>query len=144
MSKKKLGEDLFAPGGSVKYTHHIGKLVPLNDNVIVRDMDFSGRKLASGILLLNDDGKTDGIRPRWAKVYAVGPEQTDVVPGQWVLIEHGRWSRGLEVDIDDEVFTIRRVDPDCIMFVSDEQPEDINTISTALHAERKELNRAHV
>jgi hypothetical protein len=144
MSKKKLGEDLFAPGGSVKYTHHIGKLVPLSDNVIVRDMDFSGRKLASGILLLNDDGKTDGIRPRWAKVYAVGPEQTDVVPGLWVLIEHGRWSRGLEVDIDDEVFTIRRVDPACIMFVSDEQPEDINTISTALHAERKELNRAHV
>ena len=106
-------------------------------------MDFGGRKLASGILLLGDDGKTDGIRPRWARVYAVGPEQRDVVPGQWILVEHGRWSRGIEVEIDGETFTLRRVDPECIMFVSDEQPENIDTISTALHAERKERH-AHV
>lgn len=143
MTKKKLGEDLFAPGGSAKHLHRIGKLTPLNDNVLVRDMDFGGRKLASGILLLGDDGKTDGIRPRWARVYAVGPEQRDVVPGQWILVEHGRWSRGIEVEIDGETFTLRRVDPECIMFVSDEQPENIDTISTALHAERKERH-AHV
>lgn len=143
MTKKKLGEDLFAPGGSAKHLHRIGKLTPLNDNVLVRDMDFSGRKLASGILLLGDDGKTDGIRPRWARVYAVGPEQKDVVPEQWILVEHGRWSRGIEVEIDGETFTLRRVDPECIMFVSDDQPENIDTISTALHAERKERH-AHV
>ena len=96
---KALGEGLFEAGGSVKFTHHIGRLVPLNNNVIVRDMDFGGRKLSSGILLLSDDGKADGIRPRWAQVYAVGPDQEDVEPGQWILVEHGRWSRGLEVEI---------------------------------------------
>jgi co-chaperonin GroES (HSP10) len=114
-----------------------GEIKPLHDSVIVTDMDFSDRKLASGILLLGDDGKTDGIRPRWSKVYAVGPEQQDVRVGQWILIEHGRWSRGLKIVKNDEEFVIRRADPEAIIFVSDEEPEDINTMSTAVHAERK-------
>ena len=97
-------------------------------------MNFAGRQLSSGIILLGDDGKTDGIRPRWARVYAVGPDQTEVKPGQWVLIEHGRWTRGIEVEIDDETLTLRRVDPDCIIFVSDEEPNTDDTISTAVHA----------
>jgi co-chaperonin GroES (HSP10) len=133
-----LTEDIFAPKGSIKFKHKIGKLTPLHNNVLVRDMDFSGRKLSSGIVLLGDDGKTDGIRPRWARVYAVGPEQCDVTPGQWVMIEHGRWTRGLEVEIDGEEFTLRRVDPNCIIFVSDEEPDQDDTLSTAVHAERKE------
>lgn len=114
-----------------------GEIRPLNDNVIVRDMDFSGRKLSSGVLLLGDDGKTDGIRPRWAKVYAVGPTQHDVKVGQWVLVEHGRWSRGLSIKHHGEEFVIRRADPKCIIFASDDEPEQDDTISTAVYAERK-------
>ena len=101
-------------------------------------MDFSGRQLASGIFLLSDDGKSDGIRPRWARVYAVGPNQEDVVPGQWIMVEHGRWSRGIEVEIDDEKFTLRRVDPKCIMLISDDEPDSIDTMSTALSVPKKE------
>ena len=56
-----------------------GKIKPLHNSIIVRDMSFESRQLASGIVLLGDDGKTDGIRPRWARVYAIGPEQHDVV-----------------------------------------------------------------
>jgi len=114
-----------------------GEIKPLNDNVIVRDMDFTGRKLSSGILLLGDDGKTDGIRPRWAKVYAVGPNQHDVKVGQWVLVEHGRWSRGLTINQYGEEFVIRRADPKCIIFARDDEPEQDDTISTAVYAERK-------
>jgi len=114
-----------------------GEIKPLHDSVIVIDMDFSGRKLASGILLLGDDGKTDGIRPRWGKVYAVGPEQQDVRAGQWILVEHGRWSRGLKIVKDGEEFVIRRADPEAIIFVSDDEPENIDTLSNAVHAERK-------
>lgn len=114
-----------------------GEITPLHDSVIVTDMSFDGRQLQSGIVLLGDDGKTDGIRPRWAQVYAVGPEQSDVVPGQWVLIEHGRWSRGLKILKEGEEFTIRRADPKAIIFVTDNKPENIDTISTAVHAERK-------
>jgi co-chaperonin GroES (HSP10) len=114
-----------------------GNIKPLRNSVIVTEMDFSGRQLASGVILLGDDGKTDGIRPRWARVYAVGPEQQDVSVGQWVLVEHGRWSRGLRIVKDGEEIVIRRADPDSIIFVTDTPPDDINTISTAVHAERK-------
>jgi co-chaperonin GroES (HSP10) len=114
-----------------------GEIKPLRDSVIVTDMDFNNRKLASGILLLGDDGKTDGIRPRWARVYAIGPEQQDVSVGQWVLVEHGRWSRGLKIVQDGEEIVIRRADPQAIIFASQDKPDNIDTISTAVPAERK-------
>jgi co-chaperonin GroES (HSP10) len=114
-----------------------GEIKPLRDSVIVTDMDFNDRKLASGILLLGDDGKTDGIRPRWARVYAIGPEQQDVSVGQWVLVEHGRWSRGLKIVQDGEEIVIRRADPQAIIFASQDKPDNIDTISTAVPAERK-------
>lgn len=114
-----------------------GEIKPLKNNVIVTDMTFEGRQLNSGIVLLGDDGKTDGIRPRWARVYAIGPEQRDVSVGQWVLVEHGRWSRGVKIVRDGEEIVIRRADPEAIIFVSDVEPDNIDTISTAVHAERK-------
>ena len=114
-----------------------GEIKPLKNNIIVTDMSFEARQLSSGIVLLGDDGKTDGIRPRWARVYAVGPEQQDVRVGQWVLVEHGRWSRGLKIVKDSEEIVIRRADPEAIIFVSNDQPDSIDTISTAVHAERR-------
>jgi hypothetical protein len=118
-------------------TNEIPGIRAIHDHIIVRDMSFEGRQLASGIVLLGDDGKTDGIRPRWARVYAIGPEQEDIQIGQWVLIEHGRWTRGLKVAIEGEEFVIRRADPAGIIFAQDEEPESLETISTAVHAERK-------
>lgn len=103
----------------------------LHDHVIVEDMEFSGRQLSSGIILLNDNGTTAGIRPRWGRVYRVGPEQTDVVPGQWICVAHGRWTRGLEIEDDAGVHTIRRIDPKDILLISDEQPSD-DTMSDAV------------
>ena len=114
-----------------------GDIRPLRNSIIVTDMSFEERQLSSGILLLGDDGKTDGIRPRWAQVYAVGPEQRDVVPGQWILIEHGRWSRGVKIRKEGQELTIRRADPEALIFVSDTEPEHADTISTAVHADAK-------
>lgn len=56
------------------------------------------------------------------KVYAVGPEQEDVKVGQWVLVEHGRWTRGMEIDDGDGVKTIRKVETSSMLAVSDEPP----------------------
>ena len=114
-----------------------GEIKPLRDSIIVTDMSFESRQLSSGIVLLGDDGKTDGIRPRWARVYAIGPEQQEVSVGQWILVEHGRWSRGVKVIKNGEEIVIRRADPAAIIFVSDQEPKNIDTISTAVHAERK-------
>ena len=108
---------------------------PIGDSIIVSDMAFDERISHGGIVLPNDDMKSSGIRPRWGKVYAIGPEQKDIKVGQYILISHGRWTRGAKIVIDDEEITIRRIDPENIIFVTDEEPTDDN-ISTAVHAEQ--------
>ena len=108
--------------------HKIKKLIPLRDGIIVKDMNFDERVTNSGIVLVSDDGKNHGIRPRWAQVYAVGPEQKDITVGQWICVEHGRWTRGIKIEDDTGVHTIRRVDTKDIMLVSDEYVHD-ETIS---------------
>lgn len=112
------------------------QLRPLNDAVIVSDMVFDQRISRGGIVLLNDNGSTAGIRPRWGQVYAVGPDQQDVAVGQWVCVAHGRWTRGIDVEDENGKVTLRRVDPKDIMIVSDEPVQD-DTFSEAVQAERK-------
>jgi len=112
------------------------QIVPLNNSVIVSDMIFDSRITTGGIIIPTDNGKSTGIRPRWGQVYAVGPKQKDVVPGQWVCVEHGRWTRGIDVEDENGKVTLRRVDPKDIMMVSDERPND-DTFSTAIHVEAK-------
>ena len=116
--------------------HRVSSLVPLNDTVIVEDMSFTGRQLSSGILLLNDNGTTAGIRPRWGRVYAVGTKQHDVQVGQWICVSHGRWTRGVEIEDDNGARTIRKVDPKDILLVSNEQPDD-DTMSDAIQVQAR-------
>ena len=82
-----------------------------------------------------NDATTKGIRPRWAKVYAVGPLQKDVEVGQYILVKHGRWTRGIQVEINGEELDVRRVDPNDILLVSDE-PQNDDTFSDAVQAEK--------
>jgi co-chaperonin GroES (HSP10) len=102
-----------------------GKLRPLHDNVLVTDMSFEEQTTASGIVIQSDDGKTHGIKPRWARVWAVGPAQQDVQVGEWILVEHGRWTRGVKVDDNGVEIVIRRVEPVSIMLQTDEKPNDL-------------------
>lgn len=118
------------------YTLTAKNLVPIRDAVIVSDMAFDERRTSSGIVLLNDNGTGLGIRPRWGQVYAVGPEQQDVKPGDWVCVAHGRWTRGIDIEDGGVKKTIRRIDPADILLVSDELPVD-DTMSTAEHVESK-------
>lgn len=108
-------------------------LQPIRDWVIATEMSFDGRTLSSGIILLNDNGKADGIRPRWGRVYAVGPEQHDVKIGDWICVAHGRWTRGLDIEDEAGEKTVRRIDPKDILLVSAEPPND-DTISNAVNA----------
>jgi len=104
----------------------------LNDHVLVADMNFKERQLSSGIYLLNDDSRTAGIRPRWARVYATGPEQQDIQIGQWILVSHGRWTRGVTIEDTAGEVTIRRVDPNDILLVSDSEPTGDDSLSDAV------------
>ena len=102
-----------------------GKLRPLHDNVLVTDMSFEEQTTASGIVIQSDDGKAHGIKPRWARVWAVGPAQLGVQVGEWILVEHGRWTRGVKVDDNGVEIVIRRVEPVSIMLQTDEKPNDL-------------------
>ena len=106
---------------------------PLGDSVIVSDMVFDQRISRGGIIILNDNGTTQGIRPRWAQIYAVGPEQQepDLQVGKWILVSHGRWTRGIDIEDETGKHTIRRIDPEDILLISDE-PQNDDSMSTAL------------
>jgi co-chaperonin GroES (HSP10) len=117
--------------------HQIQSIRPLGDTVIVEEMVFDSRTLSSGIVLLNDNGTTAGIRPRWGRVYAVGPDQAHVRLGQWICVAHGRWTRGVEIEDADGVRTIRKVDPKDILLVSNTQPDDA-TVSDAIQAQARD------
>lgn len=102
-----------------------GKIIPIRDSVLVSDMDFDMQKTKTGIYIPSDNGKTQGIHPRWGRVWAIGPDQTDVKVGEWILVEHGRWTRTIELESDnDSIIELRRVDTNAIMASADEKPED--------------------
>jgi len=101
-----------------------GTIKPIRKNVLVVDMDFEERKTASGIIIQSDDGKAHGVRPRWAKVWAVGPEQDDVKVGEWIYVEHGRWTRGVQIESEGKELTLRMVEPESILLQTSEKPED--------------------
>ena len=104
---------------------------PIKKDVIVSDMVFDERITTSGLIIRNDNGTSLGIRPRWGQVYAVGPEQTDVSVGQWICVAHGRWTRGLEIEDENGERTVRKIDPNDILLVSNDQPSD-DTMSEAV------------
>ena len=116
------------------------QLKALNDNVLVADMEFDTRITQGGIIIPNDNGTSLGSRPRWGRVYAVGPKQTDVVVGQWIMVAHGRWTRGIDIDDGsaDHKVTIRKIDPKDILLVSDDPERPLNeTHSDAVYVPNK-------
>ena len=92
-----------------------GNVKAIGEDVLVTDMDFGEIKSQGGIIINSDNGKGHGVKPRWAKVYSVGPEQKDVTVGQWILVEHGRWTRKVKVDRGEGEFYLQKVDPTGIL-----------------------------
>jgi co-chaperonin GroES (HSP10) len=122
--------------------HQVKSVQPLQDSILVHDMIFDERISSGGIVLLSDNGKSTGIRPRWGQVYAVGPKQTDVQVGEWLLIAHGRWTRGMDIEDETGKKTIRKVDPKEILLRSESRPVDV-TFSSAIHVEAKPAHMQH-
>lgn len=103
------------------------KFKPIGSHIIVSDMKFEHRITHGGIVLLNDDMKSAGIRPRWAQIYAIGSEYDgdELKVGDWILISHGRWTRGIDIEDESGKRTLRRVDPNDILLISDEPVNDL-------------------
>ena len=119
-------EDLQAKGfgshGGKEYTVE-NDIKPLKKRVLVSDMHFGETKTKGGIILTDEDGSEGGIHPRWGKVYAIGDQQEDVKVGEWVMVSHGRWSRGFKVKKNGVELEVRMIDENDILLVSDDEPE---------------------
>ena len=103
-----------------------GDLRAIGNRVLVRDMYFGEQKTASGLILRDDDGTTRGIYPRWGRVYSKGPDNTDDYnEGDWILVEHGRWTRGVNLEKNGESIEVRMVEAESILAYSDEKPTGI-------------------
>lgn len=97
-------------------------LTPIGDHVLVINMEKGEKITKGGLIVLDDNGKDRGIRPRWCQVWKVGPKQTDVSPGEWILVEHGRWTYGFESEEDGGNLYVQRVDNSGIMMATSECP----------------------
>jgi len=100
------------------------KIKALKGKVLVSDLE-RGIRMLNGIIIPDDNGKSEGIRPRWGKVYSIGEGVQDTTPGQWILIENGRWTRMLTVKEDDgtEIQLWAVEWPESVLLVSDEPPD---------------------
>ena len=100
---------------------------PLPDHILVHNMEQGDKLTKGGILIPDDNGKDRGIRARWCQVYKVGSNIDYVAPGEWILVEHGRWTFGVDVafekDGEESTLYLQRVDTDAILAASPEKPE---------------------
>lgn len=108
-------------------TVYEGTLIPIKNRVIVTDMEFGAQVTAGGIIIPSDDGQARGIHPRWGRVLAKGHEnKDDYEVGDWILVEHGRWTRGVTMkDDQDNNMTIHVVEAESVLGTSKEKPKDI-------------------
>ena len=99
---------------------------PLRQDILVYNMDMGEQVTSSGIVIQSDDGKAHGVKPRWAQVYKVGSEcELDVNAGQWILIEHGRWTRKIKIDDGESIKEVQKVEVKAVIAVADEKPNDV-------------------
>ena len=98
---------------------------PIRNRVLVQNMHFGEQTTKGGIIIRSDDGETRGIYPRWGQVHSKGPENNDPYEvGDWVLVEHGRWTRGLEITLAGEPITIRMVEAESVLGWNDQAPDN--------------------
>ena len=103
------------------------KVKAMRNKILAEMIDNPGEETTTpgGIILMSQDGTESAIRPRWFKVYSVGEDIDWIAKGKYVLVDHGRWSNGMQVDEELKLYLLDN--KDCLM-ESDEDPmEDNNT-----------------
>lgn len=105
-------------------TVNFTSIIPMPNTVLVHNIEQGEKRTKNGIIILDDNGKERGIRERWAQVWRKHQDITEVDVGDWILIKHGRWTRG--IDVDDGTgnpVTIRKVDwPEAVLVSTKDCP----------------------
>ena len=93
----------------------------LRGKVIARLLEDpnKNRVTKGGIITLADNATEGGVRARWFQTISVGDEVDDIKEGQYILVSHGRWTRGIEVDGE----KIYGIDVPEILGTSEEMPD---------------------
>lgn len=115
------------------------KIKAINDTIIATDGDLGDQVTESGIVVKANTEKSDGITPRWFRVFDSGPEIKDVQHGDWVLVSYGRWTphfRFTDDRVGEEV-KMWRIDPEGIMATADEKPHTMYFNTEAATADKK-------
>lgn len=115
---------MVAPNPTVK----ANSFIPLKDNIFVVDLEGRVQRTKAGIIIPDDNMKEHGIKPRWGKVWRVGPDVSAVLPGEWVLVEHGRWTAKISLELADEKVDVWKIDPAAILLVSSEEDRPTETV----------------
>lgn len=102
------------------------KIRALRGKVLVTNLD-RGEQLIGRFIIPDDNRKLTGVRDRWAQVYAVGKDITDIQEGDWVLTRHGRWTRKVKLPQEDgNSLDIWSIDwPDGVLIAADTPTEGI-------------------
>lgn len=103
---------------------------PRKGSLFVHNLDYGDVRIRNGVYIPNDDMKQAGIRPRWAQILFVADDlKRDFAPGQWILLDHGNWSRGFDIELQGEITRVWFVEPKSVkrggLLISDEMPDDL-------------------
>lgn len=123
----------------------MSNLRTFGDRVICTDGEFGESRTAAGIIVQDTYGKSEGIVPRWFRVFEVGDDVHSVKPGDWILVEQGRWTEKFFVD-DPRLMdssgnrkSLWMVEYSSILAVADQKPDSVNLNSHTVTAFRKTL-----
>lgn len=105
----------------------MNKIRAIQDKLLATNLEMGERKTSSGIIIVDDNMKGHGIRPRWCQVYSMGPRcifKDDINEGEWILVHHGRWTLGTKWN-DQHIW---QIDPDGVLLHSVEEPTSKDTL----------------
>lgn len=98
---------------------------PIKENVFVSDLDTGPHITAGGIIRPDDNMTATGVRPRWGRIWAIGPEVEGVQVGEWVFIEHARWTNSIDIELPSGLVRIWKVDwPGSVLLASPNDPRE--------------------
>lgn len=98
-------------------------LQPLSNNVLFKFLDETkssdGKFMerTKGSIVIGAMRDTQNSSPRWGQVIATGPKVQDVSIGEYILIEAGKWTVGVNYEDEGKVW---KTDDNWIMLSTDD------------------------
>ncbi len=96
---------------------------PIRNNVFVTDLDSGPHQTQGGIIIPDDNLSARGIHPRWARVWSIGPDVEDIQVGEWLFVEHARWTNAIDFEFPAGTVRVWRIDwPEAVLLASTIDP----------------------